>query len=49
MGGLTVKLGSSFNSTRAFLGLQNNQDLPNRLLSYLNQIVLAQADVELIV
>jgi hypothetical protein len=48
MGVLAVKLSRSFNSTRVFFGLQNNQGLLNKLLSFLDQIFLAQADLKLI-
>ncbi len=49
VGILAVELGSSFDSTRALIGLQDDQEFSNKLLSFLNQILLAQVNVELVV
>ena len=49
VGVLGIKLGSSFYSTRALIGLQDDKEFLNKLLSFLHQVLLAQMNVELVV
>lgn len=49
MGILAVELGGSFDCTRALIGLQDDQEFSNQLLSFFHQVLFTQVDEKLVV